>query len=183
MYNVRLKQQYAETIRKALIDKFGYSNVMQVPRITKICMSQGLGKRAVQDKKVVEVAAQELSMIVGQKAVVTYAKKDISNFKLRKGMPIGVKVTLRGDKMYEFLDRLICIALPRTRDFRGIPSKGFDGRGNFTFGIQEQIIFPEIDIEKIKEICGMDITIVTSAQTNREAHALLEMIGLPFEKK
>lgn len=154
---------------------------MQVPRITKIVLSQGLGK-AVADKKIVDAAVDEMTLISGQKANPTYAKKDVSNFKLRKGMPIGAKVTLRGDRMYEFLDRLISISLPRTRDFRGINPKGFDGRGNYNLGIKEQIIFPEIDIDKIKQIAGMDITIVTSTNNDQEAFELLKEFGLPFKK-
>jgi large subunit ribosomal protein L5 len=154
---------------------------MQVPKITKICLNQGLGK-ATADKKIIDAAIDELTMIAGQKASATKATKDISNFKLRKGVAIGAKVTLRGDKMYEFLDRLIAVALPRTRDFRGVKSSGFDGRGNFTFGVKEQIIFPEIDLDKIKQINGMDITFVTTAHTNEEAKALLEEFGFPFTK-
>jgi len=154
---------------------------MQVPRITKICLNQGVGK-ATADKKMVDAAIEELTLITGQKAVPTMATKDISNFKLRKGVPVGARVTLRGDKMYEFLDRLISVALPRTRDFRGVRSSGFDGRGNFTFGVKEQIIFPEIDLDKIKHINGMDITLVTTAKNNEEAKALLEAFGFPFTK-
>jgi large subunit ribosomal protein L5 len=154
---------------------------MQVPRITKICLNQGIGK-ATGDKKLVDAAVEELTLITGQRAVATFSTKDISNFKLRKGVPIGAKVTLRGNQMYEFLDRLIAVALPRTRDFRGVKASGFDGRGNFTFGVKEQIIFPEIDLDKIKAINGMDITIVTSAGTNEEAKALLEEFGFPFVK-
>ena len=179
---VRSKSKYSNEIKSSLMEKFGYINPMQVPKISKICLSQGLGK-AVHDKKIVEIAVQELTLITGQRAVMTYSRKDISNFKLRKGVPIGAKVTLRGDKMYDFLDRLICVALPRTRDFKGISPKGFDGKGNFTFGIKEQIIYPEIDIEKIKEISGMDITIVTTANTDAEAFSLLDLLGIPFEKK
>jgi large subunit ribosomal protein L5 len=154
---------------------------MQVPKIQKICLNQGVGN-AVSDKRLVDSAVEEMTMISGQKANATYSKKDISNFKLRKGMPIGSRVTLRGDQMYEFLDRLVSVALPRTRDFRGIEAKGFDGRGNYTLGIKEQIIFPEIDIDKVKTISGMDITIVTSAQTDEEGRALLTEFGLPFKK-
>ncbi len=178
-YTPRLKEKYASEIQGALKDKFQYSTIMQVPKIQKICINQGLGK-AVADKRLIESSIEELSMIAGQKAVPTLSRKDISNFKLRKGMPIGARVTLRGERMYEFLDRLIAVALPRTRDFRGISPKGFDGRGNYTLGVKEQIIFPEIDIDKVKEINGMDITIVTSATTDEEAKALLREFGMPF---
>ncbi|NCP45788.1 MAG: 50S ribosomal protein L5 [Flavobacteriales bacterium CG18_big_fil_WC_8_21_14_2_50_32_9] len=180
-YVPRLKKQYREEISISLKDKFAYSSVMQVPRLEKICINQGVGD-AVTDKRLVESAVEEMTKITGQKANPTYSKKDISNFKLRKGMPIGAKVTLRGDKMYEFLDRLISVALPRTRDFRGIETKGFDGRGNYTLGIKEQIIFPEIDIDKIKNVSGMDITFVTTATTNEEGKALLTEFGFPFKK-
>jgi len=179
-YAPRLKKQYTETISGSLMERFQYKSVMQVPRLTKIVISQGLGS-ATSDKKLVDNAVGELSIIAGQKAIATYSKKDISNFKLRKGMPIGAKVTLRGDNMYEFLDRLVSIALPRTRDFQGI-SKKLDGRGNYNLGIKEQIIFPEIDIDKVPNITGMDITFVTSAQTDEEGYALLESFGLPFKK-
>lgn len=182
MKSLRLKERYLQQVRNSMIEKFAYGNAMQVPKLLKICLNQGLGK-AVQDKKIVEYAVQELTLIAGQRAVMTQSRKDISNFKLRKGVPIGAKVTLRGNKMYDFLDRLICIALPRTRDFKGVSSKGFDGKGNYTFGIKEQIIYPEIDIEKVKEITGMDITIVTSAKTDAEAFSLLQLLGIPFEKK
>lgn len=178
-YTPRLKEKYSNEIQGALKDKFQYSTVMQVPKIKKICINQGLGK-AVADKRLIESSLEELSQIAGQKAVPTMSRKDISNFKLRKGMPIGARVTLRGERMYEFLDRLIAVALPRTRDFRGISPKGFDGRGNYTLGVKEQIIFPEIDIDKVKEINGMDITIVTSASTDEEAKALLKEFGMPF---
>ena len=154
---------------------------MQVPSITKICLNQGLGK-AIADKKVVEYATDEMSRIVGQKAVRTISTKDVSNFKLRKGMPIGSRVTLRRDRMFDFLDRLIAVSLPRTRDFQGVSAKGFDGRGNFTFGIKEQVIFPEINLDEVKHFNGMDITIVTSANTDEEAKALLESFGFPFKK-
>jgi large subunit ribosomal protein L5 len=154
---------------------------MQVPRITKVCLNQGLGK-ATSDKKIIDAAVEEMTLIAGQKAVATLSTKDISNFKLRKGVAVGAKVTLRGDRMYEFLDRLIAVSLPRTRDFRGVKSSGFDGRGNFTFGVKEQIIFPEIDLEKIKALNGLDITLVTTAKTNEEAKALLEEFGFPFTK-
>ncbi len=182
MYSPRLKKTYREEVAPALMKEFGYKSVMQAPRLTKICVNQGLGK-GIADKKLVEVAVDELTAITGQKAVPCYSKKDISNFKLRKGMPIGTKVTLRGDNMYDFFDRLMSVALPRTRDFRGIRAKGFDGRGNFTLGITEQIVFPEIDIEQVREINGMDITIVTSARTDEEAKALLDQFKFPFVKK
>lgn len=180
-YTPRLKTQYKEEIMASLKEKFSYTTVMQVPKITKICLNQGVGG-AVSDKRMVEDAVNEMTLISGQKANATYSKKDISNFKLRKGMPIGSRVTLRGDKMYEFLDRLVAVSLPRTRDFRGINANGFDGRGNYTLGVKEQIIFPEIDIDKVKNISGMDITIVTSAQTDEEGKALLTEFGLPFKK-
>ncbi|MCT4625224.1 MAG: 50S ribosomal protein L5 [Schleiferiaceae bacterium] len=181
MADPRLKTKYKEEIVPALTKEFAYKNVMQVPRLLKINLSQGLGA-AVADKKLIENAQNEMTTIAGQKAVVTKSRKDISNFKLRKGMPIGVKVTLRGERMYEFLDRLISASLPRIRDFRGIKKDGFDGRGNYTLGITEQIIFPEIDIDKINKITGMDITFVTSADTDKEAKALLTEFGLPFKK-
>lgn len=180
MYTPRLKTKYKEEIQAGLKETFGYSSVMATPRLKKIVLNQGVGA-GVTEKKLVESAVEEMTKISGQKAVATFSKKDISNFKLRKGMPIGSKVTLRGDMMYEFLDRLISVALPRTRDFRGINRKGFDGRGNYTLGIKEQIIFPEIDIDKINNISGMDITIVTSAETNNEALELLKSFGLPFK--
>jgi len=180
-YTPRLKTQYKEVIMASLKEKFSYSSVMQVPKIEKICLNQGVGG-AVSDKRMVEDAVNEMTLISGQKANATFSKKDISNFKLRKGMPIGARVTLRGDKMYEFLDRLVSVSLPRTRDFRGINATGFDGRGNYTLGVKEQIIFPEIDIDKIKNVSGMDITIVTSAQTDEEGKALLTEFGLPFKK-
>lgn len=180
-YTPRLKKEYSERIVPALKERFSFTSVMQVPRITKVVLSQGLGK-AVADKKIVENAVEELSIISGQKAVQTVAKKDISNFKVRKGMPIGARVTLRGDQMFEFLDRLIAVALPRTRDFRGINPKGFDGRGNYNLGVKEQIIFPEIDIDKVKNINGMDITIVTTTDNDQEAFELLKEFGFPFKK-
>ena len=180
-YTPRLRAKYQEEIAPKLKSKFEYSSIMQVPKITKICLNQGLG-RATGDKKIIDAAVDEMTMIAGQKATSTAATKDISNFKLRKGVAIGAKVTLRGDRMYEFLDRLIAVSLPRTRDFRGVKSSGFDGRGNFTFGVKEQIIFPEIDLDKIKQINGMDITFVTTAKTNEEAKALLEEFGFPFTK-
>lgn len=182
MYSPRLKKTYREEVVPALMKEFGYKSVMQAPRLLKICVNQGLGK-GVADKKLVDVAVDELTAITGQKAVPCYSRKDISNFKLRKGMPIGTKVTLRGDNMYDFFDRLMSVALPRTRDFRGVKAKGFDGRGNFTLGITEQIVFPEIDIEQVKEINGMDITIVTNARTDEEAKALLDQFKFPFVKK
>jgi large subunit ribosomal protein L5 len=181
-YSPRLKTKYKEEIISSLKEKFSYSSLMQVPKIQKICLNQGVGG-AVSDKRLVDAAVEEMTLISGQKANATFSKKDISNFKLRKGMPIGSRVTLRGDQMYEFLDRLVAVALPRTRDFRGIEATGFDGRGNYTLGIKEQIIFPEIDIDKIKNISGMDITIVTSAQSDEEGKALLTEFGLPFKKK
>jgi large subunit ribosomal protein L5 len=180
-YTPRLRTKYEGEVIPSLQKKFEYKSSMQVPRITKICLNQGVGK-ATADKKMIDSAVEELTLITGQKAVPTNATKDISNFKLRKGVAVGAKVTLRGDKMYEFLDRLISVALPRTRDFRGVKSSGFDGRGNFTFGVKEQIIFPEIDLDKIKNINGMDITLVTTAKNNEEAKALLEAFGFPFTK-
>ena len=182
MYTPRFKTQYLEEVAPALTKEYEYSNKHEVPRIEKICLSQGLGE-AVADKKLIDTAIDEMSRITGQRAVATYSKKDISNFKLRRGMPIGVRVTLRGNRMYEFLDRLINVALPRTRDFRGVKPSGFDGRGNFTMGVREQIIFPEIDIEKVNRITGMDISIVTSAETDEEAKELLTKFGFPFAKK
>lgn len=181
-YAPRLKEKYKKEVVPSMMKQFNYKSVMQIPRITKICINQGLGD-AVADKKLVESALKELAIITGQKAVPTLSKKDISNFKLRKGVAIGARVTLRGDVMYEFLDRLISVALPRTRDFKGINPKGFDGRGNFTFGVKEHIIFPEIDIDKVSKILGMDITFVTTADTNEEAQSLLKEFGFPFSKK
>ncbi len=178
-YTPSLKTKYKEEIVPALMKQFGYKNIMQVPVLEKIVLNQGLGQ-AVADKKLIEIAQEELSIISGQKAVLTRSKKDISNFKLRKGMPIGVRVTLRKDRMYEFLERLICISLPRVRDFKGINDK-FDGQGNYTLGIQEQIIFPEINIDKIAKILGVEISFVTSATNDEEAHALLTAFGLPFK--
>lgn len=180
-YIPRLKQEYKERVIKALQDEFGYSNVMQVPKLQKIVVSRGVGA-AVADKKLIDHAVDELTLITGQKAVATISKKDVAAFKLRKGMPIGAKVTLRGEKMYEFLDRLVTSALPRVRDFQGIRATGFDGRGNYNLGITEQIIFPEINIDKINRINGMDITFVTSADTDKEAKSLLAELGLPFKK-
>ncbi len=178
-YVPTLKTMYKEQVVPALVKEFGYSSVMQVPVLEKIVINQGLGQ-AIADKKIIETAIEELTLITGQKAVATKSKKDISNFKLRKGMPIGARVTLRHDKMYEFLERLIAVALPRIRDFKGINEK-FDGRGNYTLGIAEQIIFPEIDIDKISKILGMEITFVTTANTDEEAFALLKAFGLPFK--
>jgi large subunit ribosomal protein L5 len=180
-YVPRLRTKYSEEIIPKLKERFEYKSPMQVPQITKICLNQGLGK-ATADKKIVDAAVDEMTLIAGQKAVPTLSTKDISNFKLRKGVAIGAKVTLRGDRMFEFLDRLISVSLPRTRDFRGVKASGFDGHGNFTFGVKEQIIFPEIDLDKIKQINGMDITVVTNAKTNEEAKALLEEFGFPFTK-
>jgi len=179
-YNPRLADKYKKDVVPALMKRFNYGTVMQVPRLEKICINRGVNG-AVSDKKLVDVALDELTMISGQKAVATMSKKDISNFKLRKNMPIGARVTLRGTKMYEFLDRLIATALPRVRDFRGVNDKAFDGRGNYTLGITEQIIFPEIDIDKVSKITGMDITFVTTAQTNEEAFELLKELGMPFK--
>jgi large subunit ribosomal protein L5 len=180
-YIPRLQTQYKDEIAPRLKAQFEYSSSMQVPCIEKICINQGLGK-AIADKKIIDGAVDELSRIVGQKAVPTYSTKDVSNFKLRKGMAIGARVTLRRDRMYEFLDRLIAVALPRTRDFQGVKAKGFDGRGNFTFGVKEQVIFPEITLDEVKHFNGMDITIVTSARTDEEAKALLTEFGFPFKK-
>ena len=179
-YTPRLAEKYKKEVVPALVKKFGYKSVMQTPKLEKISINRGVNG-AVADKKLVDVAVDELTNITGQKAVSTQSKKDISNFKLRKGMPIGARVTLRGEKMYEFLDRLISVALPRVRDFKGISDKAFDGRGNYTLGVTEQIIFPEIDIDKVNKITGMDITFVTTAQTNQEAYELLKEMGLPFK--
>ncbi len=181
-YEPRLKKEYKERIISELMEEFGYKNKMEVPKLTKIVISRGVGQ-ATQDKKLVDYAVEELTLIAGQKAVPTKSKKDVASFKLRKGMPIGAKVTLRGDRMYDFLDRLITVALPRVRDFQGIKRTGFDGRGNYNLGITEQIIFPEIDFDKIHKIAGMDITFVTTAKTDKEAFSLLEKLGLPFKKK
>ncbi len=181
-YSPRLKEKYRNTIIPNLQKEFGYTSVMQVPRLVKICVNQGIGA-AVADKKLIDSGIEEMTAITGQKAVPTKSKKDISNFKVRKGMPIGVRVTLRGERMYEFLDRLITVAIPRIRDFHGISDKGLDGRGNFSFGITEQIIFPEINIDKINKISGMDITFVTTATSDKEAYALLKEFGIPFQKQ
>lgn len=180
-YIPRLKQEYRERVISALTEEFGYKNVMQVPELEKIVVSRGVGA-AVADKKLIDHAVDELSNITGQKAVATVSKKDVASFKLRKGMPIGAKVTLRGERMYEFLDRLVTSALPRVRDFNGIKATGFDGRGNYNLGVTEQIIFPEIDIDKVNKVSGMDITFVTSANTDKEAKSLLSELGLPFKK-
>lgn len=180
MNTASLKKEYAERIAPALMKEFGYKSTMEIPVLEKIVLNQGLGA-AVADKKIIEIAINEMTAISGQKAVATYSKKDISNFKLRKKMPIGVSVTLRRNQMYEFLEKLVRVALPRIRDFKGINSK-LDGRGNYTFGIQEQIIFPEINIDAVSKIMGMNITFVTSAKTDEEAFALLKAFGLPFKK-
>jgi len=182
MANPRAKELYLSEIAPALKEKFQYKSAMQVPKLTKIVINKGIGA-AVADKKLVDQGVEELSLITGQKAVPTIAKVSISNFKLREGMPIGAKVTLRGDRMYEFLDRLVAVALPRVRDFKGISDKGFDGRGNYTLGVTEQIIFPEISIEKVNKISGMDITFVTTAETDEESLALLKAFGMPFINK
>ncbi len=179
-YVPTLRKKYQEEIIPSLVKQFNYKSVMQVPKLIKIAINQGLGA-AITDKKLMDSGVNEMTLITGQKSVQTKSKRDISNFKLRKGMPIGVRVTLRGDNMYEFLHRLIAVAIPRIRDFRGVNDKGFDGRGNFTFGVTEQIIFPEIDIDKVNHINGMDITFVTSAKTDKEAHALLKEFGVPFK--
>jgi large subunit ribosomal protein L5 len=180
-YTPRLKQEYKDRVISALKEEFGYKNVMEVPKLEKIILSRGVGA-AVSDKKLIDYAVDELTKITGQKAVSTISKKDVASFKLRKGMPIGAKVTLRGERMYEFLDRLVTSALPRVRDFSGIKATGFDGRGNYNLGITEQIIFPEIDIDKVNKISGMDITFVTTAATDKEAKSLLAELGLPFKK-
>lgn len=180
-YIPRLKKEYRERVIQSLREEYGYDNVMEVPRLEKIVVSRGVGD-AVADRKLIDHAVDELSIITGQKAVSTISKKDVAAFKLRKGMPIGAKVTLRGERMYEFLDRLVTTALPRVRDFQGIRSTGFDGRGNYNLGVTEQIIFPEINIDKINRINGMDITFVTSANTDKEAQSLLAELGLPFKR-
>ena len=178
--NPRLADKYTKEVIPALMKKFSYKTVMQAPKLTKICLNRGVNG-AVTDKKLIDIAIDELSTVTGQKAVATMSKKDISNFKLRKNMPIGARVTLRGVKMYEFLDRLVSVSLPRVRDFKGINDKSFDGRGNYTLGVTEQIIFPEIDIDKVNKITGLDITFVTTAQTNEEAFELLKELGMPFK--
>jgi large subunit ribosomal protein L5 len=182
MATPRLKDKYAKEIVPALKQKFEYKSVMQVPKIEKICINKGMGI-AVTDKKLIDVALDEITIITGQKAVATRSKKAISNFKLRENMPIGVRVTLRGDKMYEFLDRLMSIALPRVRDFKGVNNKGFDGHGNYTLGVKEQIIFPEISIDKVNKISGMDITFVTTAKSDEESFELRKAFGMPFAQK
>jgi large subunit ribosomal protein L5 len=179
-YQPRLQVKYKDEVVSALMKKFNYTSVMQVPKLVKICLNQGV-KGSVSDKKLVDDAVKEMTMIAGQKAVPTMSKKDISNFKLRKNMPIGARVTLRGSNMFEFMDRLVSISLPRVRDFKGINDKAFDGYGNYTFGVTEQIIYPEIDIDKVSRISGMDITFVTTARTNEEAYELLKEMGLPFK--
>lgn len=180
-YTPRLKEEYRSRVIQALMDEFGYKNVMQVPKLERIVVSRGVGA-AVADRKLIDYSVDELTNITGQKAVPTISKKDVANFKLRKGMPIGAKVTLRNERMYEFMDRLITAALPRVRDFNGIKATGFDGRGNYSLGITEQIIFPEIDIDKVKKIEGLNITFVTTAETDKEAKSLLHELGLPFKK-
>jgi large subunit ribosomal protein L5 len=179
-YTPRLQKKYKDEVVPALMKKFGYTSVMQCPRLVKVCLNQGV-KGSVADKKLIDDAVKEMTMISGQKAVPTLSKKDISNFKLRKAMPIGCRVTLRGQNMFDFMDRMISVTLPRVRDFKGINDKSFDGRGNYTMGVTEQIIFPEIDIDKITRISGMDITFVTTARTNEEAYELLKEMGMPFK--
>ena len=176
----RLKKKYKDEVIPALMKRFSYKSIMQVPKLEKISLNRGVNG-AVNDKKLVDIALEEMTTISGQKAIPTMSKKDISNFKLRKNMPIGARVTLRGEKMYEFLDRLIAVALPRVRDFKGVNEKSFDGRGNYTMGVTEQIIFPEIDIDKVNKITGLDITFVTTAQTDEEAYELLRELGMPFK--
>lgn len=182
MATPRLKERYNKEIASALREKFQYKSVMQVPKLLKISVNKGIGE-AVADKKLIDVGVQELTTITGQKAIPTIAKKSVSNFKLREGMPIGARVTLRGNVMYEFLDRLVNISLPRVRDFKGVSEKSFDGRGNYTLGVKEQIIFPEISIDKVKKISGMDVTFVTDANTDEEAYELLKLFGMPFKKR
>jgi large subunit ribosomal protein L5 len=182
MYTPRLKEKYNKEVVPVLMEKHQYKNVMQLPKLVKICLNQGVGA-GVSDKKLVDTAVKEMTMIAGQKAIATMSKKAVSNFKLREDMPIGCKVTLRGDQMYEFLDRLISVSLPRVRDFQGISDKGFDGRGNYSVGITEQIIFPEIDLDKITKLNGMDITFVTSAKNDIECLSLLKAMGLPFKNQ
>ncbi len=179
-YTPRLADKYSNEVIPALMKKFQYKSVMQAPKLQKICINRGVNG-AVTDKKLVDIAVDELATITGQKPVPTYSKKDISNFKLRKGMPIGARVTLRGERMFEFLDRLVSVALPRVRDFKGVSDKAFDGRGNYTLGVTEQIIFPEIDIDKVNKITGLDITFVTTASNNEEAYELLKELGMPFK--
>ena len=179
-YIPRIQTKYSTEVVPALMKKFGYKTIMQCPKLVKICLNQGV-KGSVADKKLIDVAVEEMSNITGQRAIATMSKKDISNFKLRKNMPIGTKVTLRAKNMYDFLDRFVAVSLPRVRDFKGISEKAFDGRGNYTIGINEQIIFPEIDIDKLPRISGMDITFVTTARTNEEAYELLKELGMPFK--
>lgn len=180
-YTPRLKEEYRDRVSKALIEEYGYTNPMQVPKLEAIVISRGVGD-AVADRKLIDYSVEEITNIAGQKAIATYSKKDVASFKLRKGMPVGVKVTLRGERLYDFLDRLITASLPQVRDFQGIKATGFDGRGNYSLGITEQIIFPEINIEKVKRVQGMNITFVTSANTDQEAKSLLTQLGLPFKK-
>lgn len=181
-YQPRLRKKYQEEIVPAMMEQFQYTSIMEVPRLLKVCINQGVGE-ATQDKKLVDTALSELSLIAGQKAVPTKAKKSVSNFKLREGMPIGARVTLRNNRMWEFVERLVYVALPRVRDFRGINDKSFDGRGNYSMGVTEHIIFPEIDLDKVNKITGMDITFVTTAKTDAEALALLKLVGLPFKNQ
>ena len=181
-YLPRLKKVYQETIREKLREMFQYSSPMAIPKLEKVVINMGVGE-ATQDKTVLDAAVEEMTTIAGQKAVKTIAKKSVSNFKLREGMPIGAKVTLRGDRMYDFVDKLVSIALPRVRDFRGISRNSFDGRGNYSIGLKEQLVFPEIDYDKINKVRGLDITIVTSAKTDAEAHGLLSLLGFPFKEK
>ena len=180
-YIPRLKEEYKSRVIAALKEEFGYVNVMQVPKLEKIVLSKGVGA-AVSDKKLIDYAVDELTKITGQKAVSTISKKDVASFKLRKGMPIGAKVTLRGERMYDFLDKLVTVSLPRVRDFRGISKKSFDGRGNYTLGIKEQLIFPEVDYDRVDKVRGMDIVIVTTANTDEESRELLTQLGMPFQK-
>jgi large subunit ribosomal protein L5 len=182
MYVPRLKTRYREEIVPELVKQFAYSNIMQVPRLVKISVNKGVGE-AVQNKKVLQDAVDELRAVTGQHPVIANAKRSVSNFKIREGMPIGAFVTLRGNRMYEFVDRLVTLALPRVRDFRGIPDKSFDGRGNYTLGVKEQIIFPEINIDEVDRINGMDVTFVTTAKTDEEAYALLKALGMPFVER
>lgn len=179
---MNLKEQYNTEVVKSLVEQFGYTSVMQAPKVDKIVVNMGVGE-AINNSRFLDDAVAELTQITGQKPIITKAKKSIANFKLRDGMPIGTKVTLRGDKMYDFLEKLIKVALPRVRDFRGVSSSAFDGRGNYTFGIREQLIFPEIDFDKVNKVRGMDITIVTTAQSDQEGHALLKALGMPFQKE
>ena len=179
---MNLKEQYNTEVVKSLVEQFGYTSVMQAPKVDKIVVNMGVGE-AINNSRFLDDAVAELTQITGQKPIITKAKKSIANFKLRDGMPIGTKVTLRGDKMYDFLEKLIKVALPRVRDFRGVSSSAFDGRGNYTFGIREQLIFPEIDFDKVNKVRGMDITIVTTAQSDQEGHALLKGLGMPFQKE